>query len=50
MALAAAAFVDEGFTTRSVKLVALEILVLVTGAAVNQAAGRALALRDGPQA
>ncbi len=47
---AAAAFVDEGITTRSVKLAALVVVVLVMGSAVNHAAGRALLLRDGPQA
>ena len=50
IAIAAAAFIDEGVTTRSVKLAALVVLVLVTGSAVNHAAGRALMLRDGPQA
>ena len=50
IAIAAAAFVDEGVTTRSVKLAALVVVVLVMGSAVNHAAGRALMLRDGPQA
>ncbi len=50
IAFAAAAFVDEGITTRSVKLAALVAVVLVMGAAVNHAAGRALLLRDGSKA
>ena len=48
IAVTVAAFVDEGVTTRSVKLAALVVVVLVTGSAVNHAAGRALVLRDGP--
>ncbi|HEX4765240.1 MAG TPA: monovalent cation/H(+) antiporter subunit G [Lichenihabitans sp.] len=48
--IAAAAFFEEGVTPRSVKLVALVIMTLLTGAAMSHAAGRALALRDGPRA
>lgn len=45
-----AAFLADGISTRSVKLAVLVAFMLVTGAAVSHAAGRALALRDGPQA
>lgn len=47
---AVAAFLDDGISTRSVKLACLVAFVLVTGSAVSHAAGRALALRDGPSA
>ncbi len=50
MALALAAFLADGLSTRSVKLAGLVLAVLVAGAAISHAAGRALALRDGPQA
>ena len=46
----AAGFLADGVSTRSVKLACLVVFVLVTGAAVSHAAGRALVLRDGPQA
>lgn len=45
-----AAFLADGISTRSVKLAGLVIFMLVTGAAVSHAVGRALSLRDGPQA
>ena len=48
--VAIAAFLADGISTRSVKFACLAAFVLVTGAAVSHAAGRALALRDGPQA
>lgn len=48
--VAAAAFLADGLSTRSVKLACLVAFVAVTGAAVSHAAGRALMLRDGPQA
>jgi multicomponent Na+:H+ antiporter subunit G len=48
--VAVAAFLADGISTRSVKLACLVAFVLVTGSAVSHAAGRALALRDGPQA
>ena len=48
--LALAAFLDEGLTPRSLKLTALVAILLTAGAATSHAAGRALFLRDGPQA
>ena len=48
--VAAAAFLADGISARSVKLACLIVFVLVTGSAVSHAAGRALALRDGPNA
>lgn len=48
--VAAAAFLADGISTRSVKLACLVAFVLVTGSAISHAAGRALALRDGPRA
>ena len=48
--LALAAFLDEGLTTRSLKLVVLVLTLLCIGAATSHAVGRALYLRDGPQA
>ena len=45
-----AAILDEGLTTRSIKLVVLVVALLCTGAATSHAVGRALYLRDGPQA
>ena len=48
--VAAAAFLADGVSTRSVKLAGLVAFVLVTGSAVSHAAGRALARRDGPGA
>ena len=48
--LALAAFLADGVSTRSVKLACLVVAVLVAGSAISHAAGRALALRDGPQA
>ncbi len=48
--VAVAGFLADGVSTRSVKLACLVVLVLVSGAAISHAAGRALALRDGPQA
>ena len=48
--VAVAAFLADGVSTRSVKLACLVAFVLVAGSAVSHAAGRALALRDGPQA
>ncbi len=47
---AVAAFLADGISTRSVKLACLVAFVLVTGSAISHAAGRALALRDGPGA
>ena len=47
---AVAAFLDDGVSTRSVKFACLVGFVLVTGSAISHAAGRALALRDGPNA
>ncbi len=46
----AAGFLADGLSTRSVKLACLVAFVLVTGAAISHATGRALLLRDGPQA
>lgn len=48
--LAIAGLLADGLSPRSVKLAALVVLVLATGAAGTHAAGRALLLRDGPQA
>ena len=48
--LVLAAILDEGLTTRSIKLAALVVTLLVTGAATSHAVGRALLLRDGPHA
>ena len=48
--IAVAAVLTDGISTRSVKLAGLVAFMLVTGAAVSHASGRALALRDGPQA
>ena len=48
--IVAAAFFAEGVTPRTVKLAALAVMLLLTGAAMSHAAGRALALRDGPRA
>lgn len=48
--LALAGLLADGVSARSVKLAALVVFVLATGAAVSHAAGRALLLRDGPQA
>ena len=48
--IAVAAVLADGVSTRSVKLVCLVAFLLVTGSAISHAAGRALALRDGPQA
>ena len=48
--VAAAAFLADGVSSRSVKLACLVAFVAVTGAAVSHAGGRALLLRDGPQA
>ena len=50
IALAAAAFLEDGVSTRSIKLACLVAVVLVMGAAASHAAGRAILLRDGPQA
>ena len=50
IALAAAGLFEDGVSTRSVKLACLVAIVLVMGAAVSHAAGRAILLRDGPQA
>ena len=46
----AAAVLAAGVSTRSVKLAGLVAFVLAAGAGVSHAAGRALALRDGPPA
>ena len=48
--VAAAGLLTDGVSTRSVKLACLALFVLVTSAAVSHAVGRALLLRDGPQA
>ena len=48
--LTLAAFLHEGLTPRSLKLAVLVVALLVTGAATTHAVGRALLLRDGPQA
>lgn len=45
-----AAVLTDGISTRTVKVVCLLAFVLVTGSAISHAVGRALALRDGPQA
>ena len=50
VALAAAGFLEDGVSTRSIKLACLVAVVLVVGAAASHAAGRAILLRDGPQA
>jgi multicomponent Na+:H+ antiporter subunit G len=48
--LALAALLDEGVTTRSVKLLVLAVAMLLINAVTGHAVGRALLLRDGPQA
>lgn len=48
--LALAGFLADGVSSRSVKLACLVFVMLVMGAAVSHATGRALLLRDGPQA
>ena len=48
--IAVAAFLADGVSARSVKFAFLVALLLISGAAISHAAGRALALRDGPQA
>ena len=48
--LALTAFFEEGLTTRFLKLIALVVVLLVTSAATTHAVGRAIYLRDGPQA
>ena len=48
--VALAAFLDEGVTTRSIKIAVLVVVLLATGAVTGHAVGRALLLRNGPQA
>jgi multicomponent Na+:H+ antiporter subunit G len=48
--VAAAAFLADGISPRSVKVACIVAFILATGSAVSHAAGRALMLRDGPQA
>jgi len=45
-ALTIAAFVSDGASTRALKTLLLLVLLLLTGAALSHAAGRALVLRD----
>ncbi len=45
--LVAAAFLEEGATSRSIKVAALIVLLVLSGAVLGHAVGRALLIRNG---